>query len=138
MRTTSTTSRRSQCQEPAERQQKCCASGKEAKGQGGNSGKEDDGNTTAPVLPKAKAKDHDKKGKGKGKGKGMSPEQKKEWPCVFHYTKEGGCLKGKDCPYSHHPKHKHKLDNNFLGLQPLAGYASLKFYHVMSCFCTVL
>ena len=42
----------------------------------------------------------------------MSPEQKKEWPCVFHYTKEAGCLKGKDCPYSHNPKHKHKLDNN--------------------------
>ena len=38
----------------------------------------------------------------------MSPEQKKEWPCVFHYTKEGGCLKGKECPYSHNPKHKHK------------------------------
>ena len=42
----------------------------------------------------------------------MSPEQKKEWPCVFHYTKEGGCLKGKDGPYSHNPKHKHKFDNN--------------------------
>ena len=55
---------------------------KKAKGKGGNSGKEDDGNTAAPVLPKAKAKDHDKKGKGKGKGKSMSPEQKKEWPCV--------------------------------------------------------
>ena len=41
----------------------------------------------------------------------MSPEAKKEWPCVFHYTKEGGCLKGKDCPYSHNPKHKRKLDN---------------------------
>ena len=85
---------------------------KKAKGKGGNSGKEDDGNTAALVLPKAKAKDHDKKGKGKGKGKSMSPEQKKEWLCVFHYTKEGGCLKGKDCPYSHNPKHKHKLDNN--------------------------
>ena len=24
---------------------------------------------------------------------------------------------------------------NFLGLRPLAGYASLKLYHVMSCFC---
>ena len=85
---------------------------KKAKGTGGSSGKEDDGNTAAPVLPKAKAKDHDKKGKGKGKGKSMSPEQKKECPCVFHYTKEGGCVKGKDCPYSHNPKHKHKLDNN--------------------------
>ena len=63
-----------------------------AKGRG-NSGKEDDGNTAAPVLPKAKTKDHDKKGKGKGKGKSMSPEQKKGWPCVFHYTKEGGSLK---------------------------------------------
>ena len=82
------------------------------KGKGGNSGKEDDGNAAAPVLPKAKAKDHDKKGKGKGKGKSMSPEQKKEWPCVFHYTKEGGCLKGKDCPYSHNPKHRHKLEND--------------------------
>ena len=85
---------------------------KKAKGKGGNSGKEDDGTTAAPVLPNAKAKDHDKKGKGKGVGKSMSPEQKKQWPCVFHYTKEGGCLKGKDCPYSHNPKHKHKLDNN--------------------------
>ena len=63
------------------------------------------------MLPKPKAKDHDKKGKGTGKWKSMSPEQKKECPCVFHYTKEGGCLKGKDCPYSHNPKHKHKLDN---------------------------
>ena len=85
---------------------------KKAKGKGRNSGKEDEGNTAAPVLPKAKAKDHDKKGKGKGKGKSMSLEQKKEWPCVFHYTKEAGCLKGKGCPYSHNPKHKHKLDNN--------------------------
>ena len=42
---------------------------KKAKGKGGNSGKEYEGNTAAPVLPKAKAKDHDKKGKGKGKGK---------------------------------------------------------------------
>ena len=42
----------------------------------------------------------------------MSPEQKKEWPCVFHYTKEGGCLKGKDCQNTHNPKHKHKLDND--------------------------
>ena len=25
--------------------------------------------------------------------------------------------------------------SNFLGLRPLAGYASLKLYHVMSCFC---
>ena len=41
----------------------------------------------------------------------MSPEAKKEWPCVCHRTKEGGCLKGKDCPYSHNPKHKHRLDN---------------------------
>ena len=89
---------------PAEKQK--------AKGKGGNSGKEDDGKTAAPVLPKAKAKDHDKKGKGKGKGKSMSPEQKKEWPCVFHHTKEGGCLKGKDCPYSHILKHKRKLDND--------------------------
>ena len=64
------------------------------------------------MLPKAKTKDHDKKSKGKGKGKSMSPEQKKEWPFVFHYTKEGGCLKGKDGPYSQNPKHKHKLDNN--------------------------
>ena len=85
---------------------------KKGKGKGGSSGKEDDGNAAAPVLPKAKAKDHDKKGKGKGKGKSMSPEAKKEWPCVFHYTKEGGCLKGKGCPYSHNPKHKHKLDND--------------------------
>ena len=85
---------------------------KKGKGKGGNSGKEDDGNAAAPVLPKAKAKDHDKKGKGQGKGKSMSPEQKKERPCVFHYTKEGRCLKGKDCPYSHNPKHKHKLDND--------------------------
>ena len=79
---------------------------KKGKGKGGGSGKEadhDDGNAAAPVLPKAKAKDHDKKGK--------SPEAKKEWPCVLHYTKEGGCLKGKDCPFSHNPKHKHKLDN---------------------------
>ena len=67
---------------------------------------------SSTCATKAKAKDHDKKGKGEGKGKSMSPEQKKEWPCVFHYTKEGGCLKGKDCPYSHNPKHKHKLDNN--------------------------
>ena len=88
---------------------------KKAKGKGGNSGKEDDGNTAAQVLPKAKAKDHDKKGKGKGKGKSMSPEQKKEWPCVFHYTKEGGCLKRKDCPHSHNPKHKHKLNNKGKG-----------------------
>ena len=85
---------------------------KKAKGKGGNSGKEEDGNTASPVLPKAKAKDHEKKGKGKGKGKSVGPEQKKEWPCVFHYTKEGGCLKGKDGPYSHNPKHKRKLDNN--------------------------
>ena len=78
-------------------------------------GKEDEGNAAAPVLPKAKAKEHGKKGKGKGKGKSMSPEPKKEWPCVFHYTKEGACLKGKDCPYSHNPKRKHKLDNNTHG-----------------------
>ena len=87
---------------------------KKGKGKGGGSGKEadpEDGNTAAPVLPKAKAKDHHKKGKGKGKGKSMSPEAKKEWPCVFHHTKEGGCLNGKDCPYSHNPKRKHKLDN---------------------------
>ena len=82
---------------------------KKGKGKGGSSGKEDDGNAAAPVLPKAKAKDHDKKGKGKGKGKSVSPGAKKDWPCVFHYTKKGGCLKGKDCPYSH--KHKHKMDN---------------------------
>ena len=85
---------------------------KTTKGKGGNSGKEDSGNTAAPVLPKAKAKDHDKKGKGKGKGKSMSPEQKKEWPYVFHHTKEGGCLKGKECPHSQNPNHKHKLDNS--------------------------
>ena len=55
--------------------------------EGGGSGKEadhEDGNTAAPVLPKAKAKDRDKKGNGKGKGKSVSPEAKKEWPCVFH------------------------------------------------------
>ena len=57
---------------------------KKAKGKTESSGKEGDGNTAAPVLPKAKAKDHDKKGKGKG-----SPEQKKEWPCVFHYIERG-------------------------------------------------
>ena len=61
-----------------------------AKGKGGNSGKEDDGNTAAPVLPKAKAKDYDKKGKGKGKGsmrgekesaqKGISAKNKRAEP----------------------------------------------------------
>ena len=53
--------------------------------------KDESGNVAAPVLPKAKALDHENKGRGKGKGKSMSPEAKKEWPCVFHHTKEGGC-----------------------------------------------
>ena len=83
-----------------------------------NSGKEDDGNAAAPVLPKAKAKDHDKKGKGKGKGKGKRKREKHEprteegMAARLPLHKKGGCLKGKDCPYSHNPKHKHKLDND--------------------------
>ena len=28
----------------------------------------------------------------------------------------------------------HEVGSYFLGLRPLAGYASLKVYHVMSCF----
>ena len=34
----------------------------------------------------------------------MSPEQKKEWPWRM-------CQR-ENCPYSHNPKRKHKLDNN--------------------------
>ena len=79
-----------------------------AKPKKGQKDKKGDGDPlAAPALPKAKAKGHEKKDKkGKGGGKGKSREGRKELPCVYRFTKEGGCLKGKDCQYSHCHKHK--------------------------------